>query len=458
LILGGGHLVSGRRRGAPVLGDPQDGHRVAMTPRFAGLDALCRGHSHHVRARRPDAAIPAAARHVHPALLLAGFILIGANLRPAITAVGPLVGEIQRSAGLSAAEAGLLTTLPLMAFGALSLAAPPVARRLGTERALEAALILLAAGILLRSAGPLGAVFAGTAVLGAAIAAANVLLPGLIKQDFPERAGPMTSLYSTAMVALAGVGSAVSVPLAELGGLGWRGSLGCWAILAAVGAVVWLPQLRDRHVPPASSASGRYVAAHLWRSRLAWHVSVFMGLQSLVFFGLVAWLPDLLADDGLGPATAGLMLGVLQFGGLISTMTVPHLAGAATRQRGLVVLSTAACLVSFAGLLAFGSSLALLWSLLLGLATGAYLSLALMFLVTRAADARHTAALSGMAQAIGYLIAATGPITIGALHDLTGSWTVPLLVFIAVTLGALATGLGAARNVPLVRQVASPAG
>jgi MFS transporter, CP family, cyanate transporter len=389
-----------------------------------------------VRGRRPSAGA---------VLPLLGVVLIAVNLRPGITVVGPLVGDIRSTLGLSNTAAGLLTTLPLLAFAALSPAAAPIARRIGIERTLGIALVLIGAGTLLRSAGPaVGAAFAGTTILGAAIALGNVLLPGLVRRDFPDRSGPVTSLYLTAMVAMAGAAPALAVPLADDAGLGWRGALACWAVLAVVALVVWLPRLRERHAPDPST-SGRGVAVP-WRSPLAWQITLLMGLQSLIFFALIAWLPELLRDDGLDASQTGLMVGLMQLVSLASTIGVPILAARRPSQRGLVALSTVAMGAAFLGLLLADGALAPLWAGLLGLGNGAYLSLALIFLVLRAPGAAHTASLSGMVQSGGYFVAAAGPAGIGALRDLSGGWTVPLLALLAVTLATFAAGMAAARD------------
>jgi CP family cyanate transporter-like MFS transporter len=388
--------------------------------------------------------IAIAARHaVRPGLVIAGCMLIAANLRPPITAVGPLVGDIRADTGMSSAAAGLLTTLPLLAFAGVSMWAAPIARRIGIERALQFALGVLIAGELVRSAGAVGALLVGTAVLGAGIAVANVLIPALIKQDFSDRVGPMTSAYLTTMVGMAGLASGISVPLADDVGLGWRGALACWAGLAVVASVAWWPVAhRARHVPPDEERG----PVRLRRSALAWQVTLFMGLQSLLFYSVIAWLPALLEDAGMSRADAGWMLGLLQLASLAATMVVPLVAARRASQRRLVVLGSVACLIGFAGLLAFGSTLAFVWTCALGIGTGACFALALSFFALRASDVRHAGALSGMAQSIGYALAATGPILIGFLHDRTDSWDASLVVLLVVTVAALAFGLFAARD------------
>ncbi len=394
-------------------------------------------------------------------LLAAAILLLASNLRAAITSVGPLVGEIRDDTGISHGLAGLITTLPLLAFAALSSLAPRLARRFGIERTLLASMVVLVVGILLRSSGPLALLFGGTALLGMAIAAGNVLLPGLVKRDLPNRTGWMTGLYSGAMGVMATVAVAVAVPVADRAGLGWRGSLACWAAPAAVAALVWVPLARRRSQPrsgaagatPAGGGPGAdgpprsaRTGASLWRSGLAWQVTVFMGLQSLVFYSTIAWLAEILRDRGLSASAAGWLVSVAQFAGLLTSLAAPPIA---TRRKSQRVHATGAALLSLAGysgLLVSGHSLLPLWCVLIGLGQGALFSLALTMFALRAPDVRHAAELSGMAQSVGYLLAASGPTVLGMLHDRTGAWTVPLATLAATTVVILFAGLAAGRD------------
>jgi MFS transporter, CP family, cyanate transporter len=233
----------------------------------------------------------------------------------------------------------------------------------------------------------------------------------------------------------------VSVPLSNTG-LGWRGALGFWAIPAVIAFFVWLPQTRQKHVPEGA----REHVPLPWRSALAWQITIFMGLQSLIFFGLVAWLPDLLRDSGVGASASGVMVGVMQLGGLAATIGVPVLAVRRPTQHWLVLVNVAICLCGVVGLLVAPRALAPVWAIMVGLATGAFLSLGLTFFVLRARNTAQTAALSGMAQSGGYTLAAASPAGIGALHDLSGGWTVPLWALVGVTLLTGLFGLGAARD------------
>ncbi|ULL19970.1 MFS transporter [Paenibacillus sp. H1-7] len=382
-------------------------------------------------------------------LLMAGVVLIAANLRASITVVGPLAASIRNDTGLSNVMTSLLTALPLIAFALISPLAPALSRRFGTERTLLGGLIALAAGIVLRSVPSATALYAGTAILGAAIAVSNVMLPALIKRDFAHQVGLMTGLYTVSMSGLAGLASGISVPMAEGLGLGWRGSLGCWALLAAAGIAVWLPQLRGAK-PSLSAPAPAKAAGSLWRSPLAWQVTLFMGLQSLAFYVTIAWLPAILHDRGMSAAAAGWMLSLMQFVSLPASFIVPVLAGRTASQRGLVAFTAAASLIGYGGLLLFpAAAMVPVWIVFIGLGLGASISLALAFFALRSSSAPQAAALSGMAQSFGYLLAALGPILFGWLHDLTGGWTGPLFVLIAVIVLFFIVGLGAGRNTQL---------
>ncbi len=386
------------------------------------------------------------------ALVVFGILLLAANLRPALTSVAPLIGQIRADAGLSNAMAGLLTTLPLLAFGVLSPVAPRLARRFGMERVLLAGLLVLAAGILLRSQGAVATLFLGSAALGAAIAVGNVLLPGLIKRDFPGRTGLMTSVYSTALAVSATLAAGVSFPLAQQAGIGWRGSLALWAVPALVAALAWVPQLRDDRPDYAPTRTPLRVGG-LWRSALAWQVTLFMGLQSLAYYVTLTWLPEILREGGMSAASAGWMLALAQAVAILSMFLAPVIAGRRPSQHGVVAVSAALNGAGILGLMVAPDTAGVLWIVLLGLGQGACFSLALTFFALRASDPEHSAALSGMAQSVGYLFAAFGPSLFGLLRDATHAWKVPLILLFVIVVGILISGLGAARDA----QVGQPA-
>jgi CP family cyanate transporter-like MFS transporter len=379
-------------------------------------------------------------------LFVLGIVLLAANLRPALTGVAPLIGQIRAYTGISNGAAGLLTTLPLLAFALLSPVAPRVARRFGMEGVLLASLLVLAAGILLRWAGTVAALFLGTVILGAAIAFGNVLLPGLVKREFPGHAGLMTSVYSTSLGISAALAAGVSVPLAQLDGIGWRGALAVWALPSLLACVAWLPQLGRTDHPAGPPGPNSPTIKDLWRSPLAWRVTLFMGLQSLAYYVTLTWLPEILQEGGMGAARAGWMLGLSQAVAIVAMFLAPVLAERRPSQRGVVTIAVVVSGAGALGLLVAGSAAATLWVVLLGLGQGASFSLALAFFALRSPDPGHSAALSGMAQSVGYLLAAGGPFLFGVLRDATGAWEVPLALLLAITACLLIAGLGAARD------------
>jgi len=391
---------------------------------------------------------------VQVAVLVAGIALIGANLRPTITVVGPLIEQIRADTGISAAVAGLLTTLPVLAFGLVAGLASILGRRLGIEAALLASMVILAGGIGVRALPGIAPLFLGTLVLGTGIAGANVLLPALVKRDFPRRLGLMTALYSSLLGGFGAIGSGVAVPLADGTALGWRGALAIWALPALIAAVVWAPQLARgrtaREVPEPLAAPG-----DAWRSRLAWDVTLFFAVQAFGFYVTIAWLPTILVDFGLLEARAGLMLFVLQLGALVSMLVFPQLADLAADQRRLVGAMSLLGLAGGLGLLVVGGTAAAVWVVLLGLGQGAGMALALMFFVLRSRDSHQAAELSGMAQGVGYTLAASGPVLAGLIHDATGGWKPVLGMLIAVAVAQLAFGLRAGRAV-VIGDVAEP--
>ncbi|WP_342753145.1 CynX/NimT family MFS transporter [Shouchella clausii] len=378
--------------------------------------------------------------------IIIGIVLISLTMRSPLTSVGPLVGSIRESLGLSNTAAGLLTTLPLLAFSLLSPFAPILARRFGMERIILYALVLLMIGIAVRSLSATVPLFAGTVLLGLAIAVCNVLIPGLVKRDFSHNVGLMTGLYSVSMNLCGAIASGVSVPLARNLGFGWNGALGIWGLLALIAALFWFPKARASHASAGITTSGASTRRSLWRSPLAWIITLFMGLQSLLFYVLIAWLPEVMTSRGLNEDSAGWMLSLFQFASLPVSFIVPIVAGRMKNQRLLVVIMTVLFFVSLGGLYFGDNALILFWTILLGIAGGCAFSLAMIFLSLRTKDATDAASLSGMSQSVGYLLAATGPILFGLLHDVTASWNLPILLLLMVSILLFLCGLGASKN------------
>ncbi|MFF6775728.1 CynX/NimT family MFS transporter [Streptomyces sp. NPDC012637] len=388
----------------------------------------------------------------HPALLMVGIVLASLNMRAALASVSPLVSELAAAYGLSSAASSLVTSVPVLFLGLGALVAPWFGRRFGAERVLPAALLLLGAGILVRVLPSAAALYGGGVLVGTAIALLNVLMPGLIKRDFPDRAASMTSVYTGAMIAGATVVAAASVPLERALG-GWQASLGIWSLLAAVAALAWLPQVvvaRGRtgaaHEVRAAAAPGSGAVRSVWRSALAWQVTLFMGLQSLWSYVLIAWMPTIFTDHGMSRSTAGVVFAFNNLIQVAGAFAVPLLAGRMRSQRPLIVLVTTMVAAGYAGLMVAPVQGAWVWSAVLGLGQGGAVGLALTLIVLRSGDAVTAARLSGMAQTVGYLLAAAGPLAAGALHQATGSWTPPIAAVLGVCATALAVGLLAARN------------
>ncbi len=375
------------------------------------------------------------------ALLVFGLLVVAANLRASLTGVGPLLDQVQANLALTPTAAGLLNTVPLLAFAVISPFVPRLAAWWGPERLLGSALVILALGVAIRWVPTAVSVFAGTVLIGAGIAVGNVILPSLIKRDFPSRVGILTGAYATVMGGVAAVAAGVAVPISQLAPGGWRTAWGSWIVLVLIAVVVWLPQLRA--APPTGAVVRRPRLP--WGSALAWAVTAFMGLQSLCFYVVITWLPQVFQDHGISAAGAGWLLFVYQAVAVLTSLAVPVALRWAHDQRVLAVISSAVLLAGYLGLL-MAPGRALLWSIVLGLGGGACLVLALAFLSLRAPDPAAAGALSAMAQSIGYLLAAAGPVIFGWLHSVSSGWQAPITLLCGVAAGQVIIALIAGRG------------
>jgi MFS transporter, CP family, cyanate transporter len=366
------------------------------------------------------------ATNVLAAVLLLGIILLAANMRASITAVGPLLSQITGAYGLSGTEAGLLTALPVLGFAAFSPYAPRLSRRIGMESALLAAMVVLLVGIVVRSVPSAPALYGGTLLLAAGIAVANVLLPALVKQHFSARQSTVTAAYANTMGLMAAVASGAAVPLADVLPGGWRTSLGAWGVLVIAGLVLWVPRARG-------TRDSRSEQAHHplpWRSRMAWQVTAFMGLQSLGFYVMIGWLPSVLKAHRVSARGAGFELLVYQLVALVTTLLLPLVADRSRDHRALAAAAATLSALGYLGLVV-APNLSLPWVVVAGCGSGPSLVLALSFVALRAQGPSQAAALSAMAQSAGYLLAAAGPFLFGALHSASGGWTLSLLALLA---------------------------
>ncbi|NEU30808.1 MFS transporter [bacterium LRH843] len=377
-------------------------------------------------------------------LFLIGMIIVASNLRSSITSVGPLIGTIRIDTGMSSTTIGLLTTLPLLAFGVFSTIAPKLGRKYGNETVVFLALLTLTLGILLRSFGTVFALFTGTILMGLSIAICNVLILTIVKEKYPEKIGMMTGLFTTSMSSAAALASGISIPLAHNFNLGWEKSLGIWALASAAALIAWLPQLRRQTKKITIS---RQRGTSIWRSTLAWQVMLFMGFQSSIFFCMVAWLPEILASRGVDIQMAGWMLTIMQFTGLPATLLIPIVAARLVNQKSIVIGITLLYVTGFCGTYFLQNlGIIIFCMFLLGIAQGAGISLCLTLFGLRTKNAQDAAELSGMAQSGGYLLAAIGPLLMGFLYDVTGNWMPAFLMFSILIFALMIFGLFAGRN------------
>ncbi|KUI43098.1 MFS transporter [Mycobacterium sp. IS-1590] len=377
------------------------------------------------------------------ALLALAVVLAALNLRPAVTSVAPLLGEMRSELGVSATWAGLLTTLPALCFAVAGLTAPRLAARIGLGRTISAALAALTVGLLARTVGGPHTVIAATLIACAGIALANVLIPVVIKGSFPARVGLMTGIYTAALQGGGALGSAVTPGLEDPLG-GWRAALAAWAAVSFVALVAWLPTSRRHAGTWATSTAPADVRRSLLRNRLAWTVTLFFGCQSLMAYIVMGWLPEVFIDSGVDKTHAGLLVGLTSLVGVPIALVIAPLAARSHGQSAWIVGLGAVGVVGTVGLMLAPAAQPLLWSVLIGVGMGVF-ALALAVIALRARNAEDTAQLSGMAQGFGYLIAGVGPFLFGLLHDVTHGWTVPWIMFLGVYLMQIVLGALAGR-------------
>lgn len=379
--------------------------------------------------------------------LITAIVLVAFNLRPAITSVGPLVEMIQEDVGLVHWSAGLLTSLPLIAFAIVSPLVPKIASRLTNDRALLLGLAVLLLGIGMRVFALKFFLFAGTLFVGVGIAILNVLLPVIVKDKFPGKVTLMTSVYSTSMSMMASLASGVSIPLASGLHLGWKTTLIVWGIPVVLAIAIWLYMLKYSKGNQTELNQVHQSDHRIWRSSLAWQIAFFLGLQSFLFYVTVAWLPAILHDKGVSIGTAGWLLSFTQFIGLPFSFMVPVIAGRFRSQQWIAAALGLSSLAGFGGLLLDTSfPVMLLFIVLLGIGLGGSFPLALTFIAIRARDVKQAAELSGMSQSIGYVLAAVGPLFIGYLYDLTHLWNTPIITLSIITILLMLFGMYAGRD------------
>lgn len=386
-----------------------------------------------------------------------GLLLIALNLRMGVASVGPVLPAIEQDLGLPAAAAGLLTTIPVFAFGAFAFLTPTLTRWIGLHRLLALTMVVVAVGIGIRLLPSPVALFGGTVLVGAGIAVANVCMPAVIRQDFAHRLGLMMGLYSTSLFLGAAAAAALTVPFMTALGGSWRGALAIWAIPAVLALLVWLPRaarVATDSPTPSGAPTDAIVEPRdeprmsaLLRDPVAWAVTGFMGLQSLSYYAALTWIPTVLQDAGVPVSDAGLLLSYSSLPGIAAALLVPTIMRRLRPTWLPVVLSALLCAAGLIGLLvAPGGVAPWVWMTLLGFGQGAAIALSLTYIVLRAPDARHTAHLSTMAQGVGYLVAGLGPIGLGMLHAAVGGWVLPVAALVLLLGVQALAGAAASRE------------
>lgn len=377
-------------------------------------------------------------------LFLIGMIIVAFNLRPALTGVGPITIFIQNDLGISAGTIGLLAMLPLLAFGFMSLGAPTLGASIGNSRAILYGLILLLFGIIVRSIGGISLLYFGTLFIGIGISIGNVLLPSFVKEKFAEKSTMLIGVYSAVLSFGAAIGSGMTAPIALQND--WRIALAVSGLFVFIALLIWVPvAIKDRK---ASLHSHKKRPIFPFKQSIAWYVTIFMGVQSLLFYSLVNWLPSMLEDRGVSVATAGVIVMVMQLASLPAILFIPFLANRSEQQKGLALSIASLYFIGLVGLFFLPASLFFLYisASIVGLAQGGSICLALLLVSLRAKTPSQVMVLSGMAQSFGYFIAALGPVAFGILRDITHTWVYVIVCLLSFTIILAITGWKAGQN------------
>ncbi|MGH4027313.1 CynX/NimT family MFS transporter [Actinomycetota bacterium Odt1-20B] len=387
-------------------------------------------------------------------LVIVGIVLAALNLRPAITSLGALLEEVRDGLGMSGTLAGLLTSVPPLCFAVFGIMAPRLARRFGPGAVVCAGMVAIAAGVVIRPfAGGTVGFLAASALALMGIAVSNVLMPVIVKRWFPDRVGSMTGLYSMALALGTSLAAATTVPLTDALGGSWRTGLAVWGVLAAVAVLPWIPLVRERGNPsapaPAEHVSaevrGEDDALRVTRSRTAWALAVFFGLQATAAYITMGWMPQIFRDAGVPAGEAGLLLATTMAMGVPLAFVIPKVATRLPNQGPVVVVLGSCGLAGYAGLYLAPAGGAWAWALLLGVSNCAF-PLALTMVGMRAKSSVGVAKLSAFAQSTGYLISIPGPLLVGVLNQHSGGWGLPISFMAALMVPQIVVGCLAGRN------------
>ncbi len=371
---------------------------------------------------------------------LFGILLTTVILRPPVASVGPLVDELRQVLNLGSLEVGVLTSIPVFCFGVGAFASPAIVRRFGIDKTLLAVQVLIAIAIAGRLWFGFAGLLVGTAVIGLAIAVANVILPSIVRTRFPGRVGVVTATYTMTLAIAASFAASTAVPFSEVLG-GWQGSLFVWVIPAIAALVVWATQVRG--VENESSTHHEVETRSVRRSPITWWIVAFFGIQSLGFYALLAWMPSLVIDGGATPAEAGVILGVTTIAGVPFGML---LASNLNRFKSLSFPAAVSSGITTLGMLLLLTPYPLLAGVVIGLGQSSTFPISLNMISTRASTEAQTTELSTISQGYGYLAAALGTFVFGWVRDLSGSWVLPILLLAGLSATQLFAGFQAGRN------------
>ncbi|MFE9706604.1 CynX/NimT family MFS transporter [Streptomyces sp. NPDC005930] len=391
-------------------------------------------------------------------LLILGIVLAALNLRPAITSLGALLEEVRDGRGMSGSVAGLLTSVPPLCFAVFGVTAPRLARRFGPGAVVCAGMVAITAGLVIRPyAGGTGGFLAATALALMGIAVSNVLMPVIVKRYFPDRVGSMTGLYSMALAFGTSVAAAATVPVTDALGGHWQPGLAVWAVLPALAVLPWIPFVRNRREPAPAAApsapsggqdgerSAQQPPLRIIRSRTAWALAVFFGLQATAAYITMGWMAQIFRDSGVSAGTAGLLLAVIMVMGVPLAFVIPRVASRLPHQGPIVLVLGLCGLAGYAGLYFAPVGGAWAWALLLGVSNCAF-PLALTMVGMRARTGAGVAQLSAFAQSTGYLISIPGPLLVGVLYQHSGGWGLPIALMSALMVPQIVVGVLAGRD------------
>ncbi|MGF1799978.1 MFS transporter [Vibrio gigantis] len=382
--------------------------------------------------------------------VMLGILFLSLNLRGPFTSLAPVLSQVMEGLSLNSSAAGFLTALPLLTFALFSPLVTKISQRIGLEPSLLLALVLITTGITLRSFGAIPTLYIGTVMIGLGIAIGNVLLPVVVKISFPTRIVTVTSLYIFTMGIGSTLGSSLMVPFSELTLFtltGWQLALLMNLVFPILALMIWLPKITKRSSSKSTKQNEENPVPmkKMIKSGVAWQVTLALGLNSFTFYSLAGWLPQILNDLGYSEIDAGYIYGFLQFSTMVPGLLLLPFLGKSNNQRWLIALCTSSVFIGLIGLL-YLPDFAIFWVGLFGLANCSTFIIALSFVGLRTSNSSQAASLSGMAQGIGYALAATGPTLVGKLHSQTGSWSVPILLIAGVAFACTIFAALAARD------------